>query len=123
MAATYGEITPSGFSTLAKRLALGPADKFVDLGSGDGKTVFQAALEYEVASAVGIELAESRHRRAEQARLELGAAAARIRFVCADCASATAAAELAPPADDGAAAVVVWVSNLLFGAELNARVL
>merc|ERR1719152_220445 len=53
--ATYGEITPRGFSRLATRLQLDRNDHFVDLGSGLGRTVVQAVTEFGVAQSSGVE--------------------------------------------------------------------
>jgi hypothetical protein len=63
-ASTYGEITPAGFRALARRVGLGAQDVFVDLGSGVGRAVVQAALENGVRRSAGVELAASRHERA-----------------------------------------------------------
>ena len=62
LASAYGEITRAGFSALGKNLE--SDDVFVDCGSGRGQTVAQAAREFGVARAYGIELAASRHDRA-----------------------------------------------------------
>ena len=64
LASAYGEITRAGFSSLGKKLRLESDDVFVDCGSGRGKTAAQAAREFGVARAYGIELAASRHDRA-----------------------------------------------------------
>ena len=68
---TYGEITAAGFRGLAKRIDLSPADFFVDLGSGVGRTVVQAALEFGCQQSHGVELSPSRHERAQRALVEL----------------------------------------------------
>ena len=57
------EITRAGFSALGKNLRLERDDVFVDCGSGRGQTVAQAAREFGVARAYGIEFAASRHER------------------------------------------------------------
>jgi len=49
----YGELTSAGFQSLQRILA--------DLGSGTGKLVLQALLEFNVKTAIGIELGEARH--------------------------------------------------------------
>ena len=68
---TYGEITAAGFRALAKRIDLSPADFFVDLGSGVGRTVVQATLEFGCQQSHGVELSPSRHERAQRALVEL----------------------------------------------------
>ena len=67
-AATYGEITPAGFTTLAQRLRLAADDEFTDLGSGLGRCVVQAAVASGVRRATGVEIAASRHALATKAR-------------------------------------------------------
>ena len=64
---TYGEITPAGFRALATSIQLCPADAFVDLGSGVGRCVVQACLEFGCYQSHGIELSPSRHIRAQRA--------------------------------------------------------
>ena len=88
-AATYGEITPRGFASLAMRLGLGPETHFADLGSGCGQATLQAAAQFGVASACGVELAPSRHAQAVAA-LEVvpEEVARRVTFVLGDIASA-----------------------------------
>lgn len=97
---TYGEMTPLGFRQLAARLGLSSTDVFVDCGSGTGRLVLQAAKEYGVRRAIGVELSSSRH---DVARDLLAAASASIvtareksgakptrdaaRLLCADCAA------------------------------------
>jgi hypothetical protein len=56
----YGELTTLGFRQLGKYFHPRADDVFCDLGSGRGRAVLQAALEWPVASAVGIELSASR---------------------------------------------------------------
>jgi len=48
-----------------------PSDIFVDLGSGVGRTVVQAALEFGCQDAYGVELSPSRHVRANAALNEM----------------------------------------------------
>ena len=114
-AATYGEVTPLGFRSLASRISLTSEDAFVDLGSGLGRVVVQAADEFGVRHSIGVELAASRHELAE----ELAAAspaADRITLLRADCAAAALwAAHL-----DGVA-TAVYASNLLFDEALMRR--
>lgn len=59
---SYGEVTTLGFRQLATRMALTPADSFVDCGSGTGRLVMQAHKEFGVKSSIGVELSSSRHR-------------------------------------------------------------
>ena len=60
--ATYGEIMPAASVKLIDALKLGPADTFVDLGSGVGKLVVTAAIRSKVGRAIGVELGRDRHR-------------------------------------------------------------
>lgn len=79
---TYGEVTPAGARTLARALDIDSPDAddvvFMDLGSGVGKLVVQAFLEWpSVRRAVGVELSSSRSahaRRAWQHLLDSGEA-------------------------------------------------
>lgn len=116
-AATYGEITPDGFREIFGG-RLQPSDRFVDLGSGNGKLVVQAAEEFDVAAATGIELSHTRHEIATAARAELAARnaalAPRCTFLCEDCAGEAAASVL-----EGT--TVVWVANLCFSNALKRR--
>ena len=57
----YGELTVRGVREVQKLLLPTPNDCFVDLGSGAGRCVLQAALEWPCHSAIGVELSESRH--------------------------------------------------------------
>lgn len=116
-AATYGEVTPIGMRAMAKRLGIDAADFFVDLGSGLGRAVLQVASEFGVRKSAGIEYAPSRHALAEEALLAVGDAnvAARVFFVCGDC------ADEAVWRDHLRDATVVFASNLLFGDDLNER--
>lgn len=63
----YGEITAQGMRRLARRVTLNQSDCFYDLGSGIGRAVLQAFLEFGVHRSVGIELASTRHHQAEMA--------------------------------------------------------
>ena len=90
---TYGEITVKGFRELARRIELGVGDNFLDLGSGVGRTVVQAALEFGCQQSYGVEMSPSRHRRAQLAvnaviakREQLHALMTQVRFASAsDC--------------------------------------
>ena len=114
---TYGEITATGFQTLMASCELMPSDSFVDLGSGRGECVIQAAREYRVLRATGVELAPSRHGLAITA---LAASEADVRsrtsFILGDVGAPEAASALAEDSS------VVWLSNLLFDAALMQRI-
>jgi hypothetical protein len=58
--ATYGELTPRGFSKLLRKLDPKPSDVFYDLGSGTGKVVLQMAMSAPLKRCVGYELSSSR---------------------------------------------------------------
>ena len=110
---TYGEITAVGFRTLMRTCGLGPSDTFADLGSGFGSAVLQAASEFNVRHACGVELAPSRHRAAVRAWEEAEPdVRERVRLVEGDAAEASGVLE---------ETTVVWLSNLLFGPPLQAR--
>ena len=89
---------------------LRPADTFVDLGSGAGKAVLQAASEFHVRHACGVELAASRHRVAINA-WEAAAADVRGRtqFIEGDVSDSSGVLQDAS---------LIWLSNLCFGDEL-----
>ena len=53
-ALTYGELTYEGASALGEILDLGPDDVFYDLGSGLGRAVLQAHLQWGVGRAAGV---------------------------------------------------------------------
>ena len=57
----YGELTIRGMRELQPKLRPRADDVFYDLGSGTGRAVVQAALEWPVQRAVGVELSASRH--------------------------------------------------------------
>jgi len=65
-ASAYGELSAEATSRALRWLRLGPADELVDLGSGAGNVVIQAALESEVGLARGVELSRFRHRLARR---------------------------------------------------------
>lgn len=129
-ASGYGELTRLGFKALCQRLVLTTDDYFVDLGSGGGRIVLQAAREHGVRCAIGIELARSRHELAVQNLAREPSITSRVRLVCGNIADArywNPPNSLAkdPPVtgdDDGvlAGATVVFLSSLLFGEELMA---
>ena len=115
---TYGEVTASGFSTIfSDEFFLTSDDTFVDLGSGAGKLVMQAASEYGVARAVGIELSPSRHEQAVALRASASPeVSSRMQFICGDAVGDVAAEVLA-------SATAVWVANLCFDEPLQRRLL
>ena len=117
-AATYGEITASGFASLATRMDFGPATRFADLGSGTGKCVLQAVERNEVACACGVELAASRH--AVGMKTLGGSAPAvreRVRLVQGDIADSALWASGGPLSE----ITDVFLSSLLFGDMLMER--
>mmetsp|Transcript_28497 Transcript_28497/g.73012 ORF Transcript_28497/g.73012 Transcript_28497/m.73012 type:complete len:210 (+) Transcript_28497:25-654(+) len=115
-AATYGELTDIGFRQVFDDI-LKESDSFVDLGSGTGKLVLQAAVEYGVEKSVGVELSETRHAKALKARSSMPAhVQMATSFLCADAAGDEAAATLAT-------ATSVWVSNLCFDEAMQHRLL
>lgn len=115
-AGTYGEITSSGFSSLGKRLSLGPDDVFVDCGSGESRAVIQAVREFDVRQAFGIEIVESRHRQAE-ASLEGDEVASRVCLLQADCADIS----LWAPGSKLSGCTCAYTANVVFDAALNTR--
>ena len=99
------------------RLGESDRDRFVDLGSGLGIAVLQAAREFRCAAACGVELGESRVRLAEEARAaETPDVASRVHFICGDCADPALWRE-----EPLASVAVAFANNLLFGPELQAR--
>jgi len=83
---TYGEVTPIGVRQIGRAMGMdnftGDSITFMDLGSGVGKFVVQAHLEWPaVVSAHGVELSSTRAARASKAwlELELGGKAAALR--------------------------------------------
>lgn len=69
---TYGEIDFISFIKLLEKTNIKPSDTFYDLGSGAGKAVLTAALNFNLEKAIGIEylpqLCELTHNRIETAR-------------------------------------------------------
>jgi len=65
-ASVYGEVLPEGIQTLLDvlddEMPITESDVFVDLGSGTGKIVLQAALSTPCKKVVGIELSATRHK-------------------------------------------------------------
>lgn len=64
---TYGEITFEGAMQLQQLLDVGPNDVLYDLGSGYGRLVLQAHLQWGVRRSVGVELSLERHDKAVEA--------------------------------------------------------
>ena len=58
---TYGELTIRGVREIAEILRPNVNDVFVDMGSGAGRCILQAALEWPCRRSVGVELSKSRH--------------------------------------------------------------
>lgn len=116
-AATYGEITPKGFTTLALRLGLDERSHFADLGSGTGRAVIQAAAQFNVASCVGVEMSTTRHERALLALEESTATDGKVTFMRGDCASDAVWAAGGPLSST----TDVWLCSLLFGNDLMSR--
>jgi SAM-dependent methyltransferase len=114
----YGDMTRLGFRTLGARIELCADDVFVDCGSGTGRAVLQAAREYDVQRAFGVELSKSRHRLAQAA---LAAArkevSSRSVFLCGDCADP----KLWQHGEPLAGATVVFTCSVMFSEELMAR--
>ncbi len=57
----YGELTERGVREVRSLLRPGPGDIFADLGSGAARCVIQAASEWPIHRAVGVELSATRH--------------------------------------------------------------
>ncbi|MEM7588915.1 MAG: hypothetical protein AAF320_01965 [Myxococcota bacterium] len=66
----YGELKLEGIHTILQKLRLGPKDTLYDLGSGQGRLVMLTYLTTK-ANARGIELSQTRHNKAEEARKRL----------------------------------------------------
>ena len=120
-AATYGEITSEGFADLCRdhRIKLSKMDVFADLGSGMGRCVVQAAQDFGVQRACGVEMALSRHHSAV-ASLSRGSTevASRVQFFQGDCVEPL----LWEPAGAPLRGVtVLYVASLLFSKQLMAR--
>ena len=117
-ATKYGELTPQGFYALAHHIGLRADDSFYDAGSGLGRLVLQAARDFGVREACGIELASSRHALAlRNLERESADVARRVKLIEGDCADRELwALHLADVS-------VIFISNLLFDAALNQRLL
>mmetsp|Transcript_74361 Transcript_74361/g.174537 ORF Transcript_74361/g.174537 Transcript_74361/m.174537 type:complete len:215 (+) Transcript_74361:191-835(+) len=118
----YGEATFEGVEQIAAALHLDSESNFVDLGSGIGKMVIQAALQFGVKQSTGVELSPSRHCVAETIRernvhsdvnwkfLAVQGGLARVCFVCDDI--------MTCPLNS---ATHIYVASLLFSKEFLVR--
>jgi SAM-dependent methyltransferase len=99
-AAGYGEMLPQGMRALIAATRLRSNDTFVDVGSGSGKLVLQAAADAGVARSVGLELSPTRHAMAQRAldeRSAQGAAfAPNVAFILGDALENPQALEVTP---------------------------
>ncbi len=68
---TYGEMTYPAVEDLIKLTNLGKGDKFVDLGSGNGKVVMQVFANSDVSQAYGVEFFPERSQNSEYALKQL----------------------------------------------------
>ncbi|EGD75083.1 hypothetical protein PTSG_06739 [Salpingoeca rosetta] len=64
----YGEIDFAGFLNVLEAAEPREGDKFVDIGSGTGKAVLLAAGQYQLGSAVGVEIVKPLHELATEAK-------------------------------------------------------
>lgn len=62
---TYGEILPSGMSAIFEQITINTSDVFLDLGSGIGNIVLNAAAMFRIKAAYGIEMMPLRSRYAQ----------------------------------------------------------
>lgn len=63
---TYGEVTPKAVETFLSHVTPKPDQVFYDLGSGTGKAVFYAALQFPFRKCVGVELVPDLHRASQE---------------------------------------------------------
>ena len=124
-ALVYGEVSVHGFRGVARRMQLGAEDSFYDLGSGVGKSVAQAWLEFGVRESRGVELAAERHAAAVAAVAEIlkratgGTAGGnagvfcggRVELTCGDILDA-----------DLSQTTAVWCANVCFAPDFDARI-
>ena len=125
----YGEMTPTGFRQFAQYVNLTTTttttttkEVFVDLGSGVGSLVIQAALEFGVQRSIGVELSLARHEAAVHSYQMLTTPTTTttrdinvVTFVHGDAADGHVVGRFL------AEATVVWISNLLFDDALNRK--
>jgi SAM-dependent methyltransferase len=87
-AGTYGEVTAASARRVLRWLAPTAGDVLLDLGSGTGRFLVQAACETAIGRVVGIEMSPHRHAVAQLARRRLArldpATAERIEARCED---------------------------------------
>ena len=115
-AALYGELTPLGFRALAAHLRLTADDSFVDLGSGLGRLAVQAASEFGVRRAFGVEFAATRHELAVAAlEREAAGVSERVTLLEGDCAAPNLWTAGGPLGDR---ITVVYAGSLMFSNEL-----
>ncbi|EQC27258.1 hypothetical protein SDRG_14880 [Saprolegnia diclina VS20] len=62
----YGEVDYHAFLDVLSRVPIRPGDTFYDLGSGTGRAVFLARLNFDFAKCVGIELLQGLHEAAAE---------------------------------------------------------
>ncbi len=86
--ATYGEIMPAATQHLLDYLQPGPRDVLMDLGSGAGKFIIQAAMTVKAKKMLGVELADSRCQIAREhlalAKTQKLLLTRNVDFVCGD---------------------------------------
>ncbi|THH11352.1 hypothetical protein EW145_g707 [Phellinidium pouzarii] len=116
----YGELMPSFVSDIIEQTGLRPDSLFVDLGSGVGNVVLQAALQ-SGCKAFGVELMAGPAKLAEDQREQMrlrcrmwGISMGEVELVQADMNACPRVDELMSKAD------VVLVNNFVFREELNA---
>ncbi|AYV84775.1 MAG: hypothetical protein Hyperionvirus38_13 [Hyperionvirus sp.] len=68
---TYGEMTFEGVEKLIAEAEIKAGEKFIDLGSGNGRAAMQVFMNAEVAEAMGVEFHPERFMNAEAARKKL----------------------------------------------------
>lgn len=122
-AEVYGELLPTFLSTLFVQTNLDSKSIFLDLGSGVGNVVLQAALEYG-AESYGCEMMDNCNILAKKQLLEFearsklyGINAGKVGLFHGDFTKNEGVAEVLPRAD------VILITNFLFDHNLNAQVL
>jgi len=108
----YGELTIRGVREIAALLRPRADDVFVDMGSGAGRCVLQAALEWPCRLSVGVELSESRHNVAAMALARAEPKTQRRALVLQDDLLTCTGIE---------DATIVYVASLLFDDEFMAQ--
>ncbi|KAH3681197.1 hypothetical protein WICPIJ_007832 [Wickerhamomyces pijperi] len=122
-AEVYGELLPSFVSKLLVQTRLNSDSIFLDLGSGVGNVVLQAALEYG-AESYGCEMMDNCADIAAKQLFEFearsriyGIRPGKVGLIHSDFTKSDQVAEVLPKAD------VILITNFLFDDELNAKVL